>query len=114
MFCLEYLKDFNGTQAFIRAGYAKKSARTVASEYLAKPDIKEYLGKLKAKLVSDKDKIILENIVYWQGVRGNSKSKESDRLKASEYLGKYAAMFTEKIDLTGDIIIQSDDDDKKL
>ena len=31
------------------------------------------------------------------------KSKESDKLKASEYLGKYAAMFTEKIDLSGNL-----------
>ena len=29
-FCREYLKDLNGTQAAIRAGYSKKTANAIA------------------------------------------------------------------------------------
>jgi phage terminase small subunit len=36
---LEYAKDFNGTQAAIRAGYSHKTAYSIASENLRKPDI---------------------------------------------------------------------------
>ncbi len=40
-FVMEYLKDFNGTQAAIRAGYSKKTAFVIASENLIKPNIAE-------------------------------------------------------------------------
>jgi phage terminase small subunit len=36
----EYLIDLNATQAAIRAGYSKKTARAVGSENLTKPDIR--------------------------------------------------------------------------
>lgn len=38
-FVAEYLKDCNGTQAAIRAGYSAKSAASIASENLTKPKI---------------------------------------------------------------------------
>ena len=46
-FCNEFLKDLNATQAAIRAGYSKKSARSIASENLTKPNIQEYLAELQ-------------------------------------------------------------------
>ena len=42
-FCQEYIIDFNSTQAAIRAGYSEKTARSIGSENLTKPDIQEYL-----------------------------------------------------------------------
>lgn len=39
MFVMEYLKDFNGTQAAIRAGYSKKTANEQAAQHLAKLSI---------------------------------------------------------------------------
>src|SRR5437868_5402761 len=44
-FCDEYLKDFNATQASIRAGYSKKTAKEIGSENLTKPNIRAYLDK---------------------------------------------------------------------
>lgn len=38
-FVREYLVDLNGTQAAIRAGYSKQTARAIASEMLTKPYI---------------------------------------------------------------------------
>lgn len=49
-FCEEYIIDFNGTQAVIRAGYSKKTAAAIANELLSKPEITEYLDVLKLKL----------------------------------------------------------------
>lgn len=46
-FCEEYLVDFNGTQAAIRAGYSPDSANEIASALLAKTNIKYYLQQLK-------------------------------------------------------------------
>ena len=99
LFCLEYMKDFNATQAALRAGYSKRTARSIGSENLAKPDIKERIDELKQELISDKDKIILENLLFWQKMRDSSKEKSSDRIKASENLGRYVAMFKDRIDI---------------
>lgn len=46
-FCREYLIDLNATQAAIRAGYSEKTARSVASENLSKPDIADYICILR-------------------------------------------------------------------
>ena len=46
MFCEEYLVDFNGTQAAIRAGYSKKTATEQASRLLTKVNVQEYLTEL--------------------------------------------------------------------
>lgn len=43
MFVLEYVKDFNATQAAIRAGYSGKTAHSIGTENLRKPAIKEAL-----------------------------------------------------------------------
>lgn len=45
MFCEEYLKDYNGTQAAIRAGYSERSAGQIAGENLKKHEIQQYLSK---------------------------------------------------------------------
>lgn len=41
----EYIIDFNGTQAAIRAGYTAKTAAITASKFLINPKIQEYLSK---------------------------------------------------------------------
>mgnify|MGYP000274209540 CR=1 FL=1 len=46
-FCQEYLIDLNGAQAAIRAGYAKKSCRSIANENLTKPDIQQRIQQLQ-------------------------------------------------------------------
>ena len=44
-FVAEYLVDLNGTQAAIRAGYSKRTARTQAAQLLAKRNISEAVEK---------------------------------------------------------------------
>lgn len=45
-FCEEFIIDFNGTQAAIRAGYSKKSAKQIAFENLTKLDLQNYIKEL--------------------------------------------------------------------
>ena len=54
-FADEYIKTGNATQSAIEAGYSKKTARSIGSENLAKPDISEYIAKRLEKI--DKEKI---------------------------------------------------------
>ncbi len=60
-FCREYIKDFNATQAAIRAGYSKKTAFTIGSENLKKPYVQACLQELQKKLALE-SKITLERI----------------------------------------------------
>ena len=48
LFCQQYIIDFNGAQAAIRAGYSPDSAKEIASENLTKPNVKARIDQLKA------------------------------------------------------------------
>lgn len=54
MFCTEYIIDFNGTQAAIRAGYSKKTANEQASRLLTKTWIKQRIEFLRSQIKKDK------------------------------------------------------------
>ena len=47
LFCREYLKDLNATQAAIRAGYSEKSSAAQGCENLIKPNVAERIIELK-------------------------------------------------------------------
>lgn len=125
-FCDEYLIDLNATQAAIRAGYSKKTARNIAHEYLAKPHIKEYVDKRMQEkedaLIATQDEILKyltsvmrgqsqAEIVVIEGTgMGESAARrmmkapdEKERLKAAEQLGKRYGLFTDKVNLEGAI-----------
>jgi len=69
-FIQEYLVDYNGTQAAIRAGYPAASARAVAHENLTKPDIaaavQRNLAALQARCDITAERVLLElaNVAY--------------------------------------------------
>lgn len=48
-FVEEYVKDFNGTAAAIRAKYSEKNARFTAAEILTKPNIQAAISELQEK-----------------------------------------------------------------
>jgi phage terminase small subunit len=45
-FCEEYVVDLNATQAAIRAGYSRKTAREIGRQNLTKLDIQQHVQKL--------------------------------------------------------------------
>lgn len=53
-FCLEYAESGNATQAAIKAGYSKKTARTMGSALLTNIDIKNELERLSEEYRSRK------------------------------------------------------------
>lgn len=64
LFVHEYLIDLNATQAAIRAGYSKRTARSQAADLLTKPNIKKAvsvaLGRKANKLVMTREEILEE------------------------------------------------------
>ncbi len=127
-FCDEYLIDLNATQAAIRAGYSEKNARNIASENLAKPNIKAYIDERmtekESQLIATQDEVLK----YLTSVlRGESQSteivvegtgdgcseartlkkepSEKDRLRAAELLGKRYGLYTDKVETDVDMAL---------
>ena len=67
LFVLEYLKDLNGTQAAIRAGYSRRTANEQAARLLAKPSVAaavaEAMAERKERVRIDTDEL------EWQAER---------------------------------------------
>ncbi len=64
LFCHEYVKDLNGAQAAIRAGYSPKAAKEQAARLLTNANVKAEIdaqlsGRLK-RLGIDKDRVLIE------------------------------------------------------
>ena len=57
-FIAEYPKDFNATQAAIRAGYSKRTARFIGCENLTKPNIADEISKHIEKLCMSRDEAL--------------------------------------------------------
>ena len=110
-FCDEYLIDLNATQAAIRAGYSKRSARQIADLNMSKHDIREYIenrmAEKEAALIANQDEVLkyLTSVLRGQSKSteivieglgdGSTKARkmekepsEKDKLKAAELLGK--------------------------
>jgi len=119
-FCDEYLIDLNATQAAIRAGYSEKNARNIASENLAKPNIKKYIddrmAEKESQLIADQDEVlkyltevlrgesrssvvVIENTGdYMSQAREMQKAPdEKERLKAAELLGKRYGLYKDTV-----------------
>lgn len=122
-FCEEYLIDLNATQAAIRAGYSEVSAGSIGSENMQKPEILAYIEKrqqeiadsleitpewviLRFKQISDRS-MQAEPVYDKEGNKtGEYQYDSSGANKATEMLGKYLNMFTQKVDITskGEVI----------
>ena len=63
-FCREYVLDYNGTQAAIRAGYSKRTAYSQSFDLLKKPEIQKEIQSLESrienKVLITKEKILRE------------------------------------------------------
>ena len=66
---IEYIKDFNGAKAAIRAGYSERSAKEIASRLLTKDNVKKIIlkhfekqGNVTQKILSECFKIATSDI----------------------------------------------------
>ena len=88
----------NATQAAIDAGYSEDTAKQIGSENLTKPDLLEYIRELSAPAENKRIADATEIKEFWSSVMRDIEEKTTDRLKASELLGKSAAMFIDKVE----------------
>lgn len=63
-FCKEYMKDWNCTQAAIRAGYSKQTASVQAVDLLKKPNVSEFIQELvdakEYRSIVTTDRVLIE------------------------------------------------------
>lgn len=129
----EYLIDLNATQAAIRAGYSKKTAKSIGQRLLTVVDVKNHINKQLDKISDDKIADAKEIMEYLTSVmRGESRAcvvvvegtgdgcslsrlidkppDEKERIKAAELLGKRYGMYNEKLKIDGviPIVIKED------
>lgn len=104
-FCQEYLIDLNGTQAAIRAGYSEKTAQAISAENLAKPliaaRISELMRERQSRVQISQDDVLSMIRDCYQGAYGDG--NWSAALKATEQFGKHLGMFTDKLNVAGQI-----------
>lgn len=125
-FCDEYLIDCNATQAAIRAGYSKKTAKVTGAKLLTNANLKNYIDEQLEKISSKKIADVTEVMEYLTSVlRGESISEivvvegcgegcsearnidkapdEKERLKAAELIGKRYGIWKDNVDVKGAI-----------
>lgn len=130
-FCEEYLVSGNATDAALKAGYSKKTARSVGCENLTKPDIKNYIDEKLKEIESRKIADAAEVMRYLTSVMRNETKEEvpvvvnngdwsevqmvkkdtsiKDRNKAAEMLAKRFGILTDKVSLEIVPVVIKDD-----
>ena len=120
-FCHEYIKDMNATQAAIRTGYSKKTAKMQGSRLMTNDDIKMRVAELRDAYLDEN--IMTAKQVEYELTRialGLSTEKtvviegqgdERSRLKALELMAKRHRILSgdTTIDVQPVIIVGGDD-----
>ncbi|MEK1400007.1 terminase small subunit [Limosilactobacillus fermentum] len=127
----EYIISGNATQAAIKAGYSKKTAKQMGTENLAKPIIKAELDRRNAEIQSaktmDMQEVMerlaamgrgetTEETVTNKGEVIETATRNADKLKAMELIGKRFGAWTDKKEIKGNLDIEigiGDYDDNK-
>lgn len=128
IFADEYLKDTNATRAYKKAyPNVKKdsSAKSAASRLLTNVNLKAYideqLEEMHNKRTANAQEVLeyltkvmrgeeTETVATAKGLYDKVELSAKDRIKAAELLGKRHALFTDKVDLSGDIGVTIVDD----
>lgn len=95
-FCIEYLKDRNGKEAAIRAGYSPNAAAQQAYELLKLPKVRLMID---AEQQDSLDRVRVD--ADWIKRRLKEEAEDMDnsggeRIRALELLGKHEGMFIER------------------
>lgn len=129
-FANEYLITGNATEAAILAGYSKRYTNTNTSKLLQNEKVKKYiddrLDELEDEKIAKQDEILkyLTSVLRGEATEqvlcgmGNGVQKvveiqvgAKDRIKAAELLGKRYGIWTDKVDVTGNVVFISGDDE---
>lgn len=92
-FCQLFAADPDATAAAIGAGYSVRTARSIGSENLTKPDIQAYIEELQQPGTNSRIASIAEVQQFWTETMRDKSLPLRDRLKASELHAKATGAF---------------------
>ena len=94
-----YIQTGNATEAAIKAGYSKKTAKETGYENLTKPHLQEYIEEKQKELESNRLADITEVREFWTEAMRNPDNSMKDRLKASEMIARTSGAFLDKVEM---------------
>ncbi|KKK60654.1 hypothetical protein LCGC14_3022190 [marine sediment metagenome] len=104
-FCKEYLIDLNATQAAIRAGYSKKTAKQSAYQLFTNIYLLEYIqkefNKQTERTGKDADWVVKNLIEVVERCMSEKEFNPNAANRSLELIGKHYAMFTDKFKIEG-------------
>lgn len=89
-FCIEYLMDFNATQAAIRAGYSKTTSGAIGFENLQKPEIKNEINQLTQAIRESRSgaREVIISALFNEAFKADENSSAIARVNALDKLAK--------------------------
>ena len=111
-FCDEYLISLNATQAAIKAGYSPEGAGRNADRMMKNDEIRTYISERLEQLRSAKTATATEVMEFLTEIMRDEGEGSVSRLKAAELLGKRFGLFTDKLNVEGNIPVVIAGDDK--
>jgi phage terminase small subunit len=91
-FCKEYCIDFNATRSAKASGYSEKTAYSIGSENLRKPEIKAYIEHLQKDLLKLCGVSVLSNVTKLKEIINNEEARDNDKIKALEVINKMLSL----------------------
>ncbi|CAB1721843.1 terminase small subunit [Lactiplantibacillus plantarum] len=112
-FADEYIKSGNAADAARKAGYSKRSARSVGQENLTKPDIKQYIDDRMAEIASKRIMDATEAVELLTSIaRGETKETVYIGTADGVYEKHKEADLKTRISATKEILKRYPDNDK--
>lgn len=123
-----YIETGNATEAAIKAGYSKRTARVIGQENLTKPAIKNYidqrLKQLEDERIADAKEVLqyLTSVMRGEAIEeivgftefGVERVKKlpfiKDRVKAAELLAKRYGLLNENMNVNAELAVKIVDD----
>jgi phage terminase small subunit len=101
-FCEEYIIDFNGRAAALRAGYSTKWADRQAYQLMMNKGVVRYIDHLTtsaaAKIMAVDPDYIIQGVV---SIVNKDQARDGDKLRGYELLARILGMLVEKKEVTG-------------
>ena len=103
LFIQEYIKTGNATNSTIKAGYSKRTARSIGQRLLTNVDIKKKINELSQKIACNNIMTAKERQEYLTKLINADDVKISDKLRAVDILNKMTGEYIQKVEVNGNV-----------
>lgn len=98
--------DGNQTEAAIKAGWSKATARVAGYRAMQDPEVVDAIQKRADVELAPAIATRTERQAFWTDLMRDQDVKPADRLRAAELLGRSCADFTDKLEVKGELTLR--------